>query len=631
MHGMNKCVLVTLLAELTKGHILPRQGSIDYSGAPPNLSTLANFSIFETWRPRSHVLPAFGQIGDPCMHYTDPETGLFHVGYLHDGTGASGATTDDFVTYTDLNDNSANFILAGGKNDPIAVFDGSVIERGINGTPTLLYTSVSYLPIQWTVAYVKGSETQSLAIASNGSRNFTKLAHGPVIPSPPFAVNVTGFRDPFVFQNPQVDSLLKKANGTEYTIISGGTHGGGPSLFLYAHYGDESDNFQTWEYIGEWWHEKANTTWTEAGWAGRWGFNFEVANYFALDKNGYNPHGEIFTTLGAEWSFDPIVPQVSDNREMLWAAGKQSIVNGSIKFEPTMAGRLDAGRSAYAAAGKAVPSSSQASQKSGAPDRFLTYLWLTGDFYGTLSTPKAQQNWTGSLLLPRELSVGYLEVIDNELVREKGAWRVDAEHDNGTVTLATLNQKIAREPLAAFKSNSSIVTTQAGGRRSSGASLDQRPNSRYYMLSTSITFLSRSNNTRAGLEILSGDLETTRIYYQFSNESLVVDRSNSSAAASTNDWVLTETESGRFRLFDMPSANGTSIETLDLTIVVDGGIVEVHVNDRFALSTWVWSWYEDSKNIRFFVEGGEVDFGDVTIWEGLVDAWPDRSTENGRV
>ena len=621
---MYRTALVALLGELAAGHIVPRQANIDYNSAPPNLSTLANNTLFSTWRPKSHVLPAVGQVGDPCMHYTDPETQLFHVGYLHDGSGATGATTDDFVTYIDVNVNSENFIRAGGKNDPVAVFDGAVIEHGINGTPTLLYTSVSYLPIQWTVAYTKGSETQSLAIARDGGSNFTKLEHGPVIPSPPFAYNVTGFRDPFVFQSPQVDSLLEKANGTTYTLISGGTHGEGPSLFLYAHYGNELDNFQTWEYIGEWWHEEANTTWSEAGWAGRWGYNFEVGNFFSLDKNGYNPNGEIFATVGAEWSFDPIVPQVSDNREMLWAAGKQSIVNDSLKFEPTMVGRLDAGRSAYAAAGKAVLASSQASQKSSAPDRFITYLWLTGDFYGTLNTPKAQQNWTGSLLLPRELSVGYIDVVDSELAREKGAWRIDTEHSNGTLTLATLHQQIAREPLAAFKANASTVVTQAGGRRSSGAAFDRCPESKHYMLSTSITFPSRSNATRAGFEILSGAHETTRIYYQFSNESLIVDRSNSSAAAATNDWVLTDAESGKFRLFDIPRGNDTEVETLKMTIIVDGGIVEVHVNDRFALSTWVWSWYEDSRNIRFLVDGGEAEFGETTIWEGLVDAWPER-------
>lgn len=115
--------------------------TIDYNAAPPNLSTFANASLFETWRPRAHILPPFGQIGDPCMHYTDPATGLYHVGWLYNGNGAAGATTDDLVTYRDVNTDGAQFILAGGKNDPIAVFDGAVIPSGIDGNPTLLYTS----------------------------------------------------------------------------------------------------------------------------------------------------------------------------------------------------------------------------------------------------------------------------------------------------------------------------------------------------------------------------------------------------------------------------------------------------------------------------------------------------------
>lgn len=557
------------------------------------------------------------------MHYTDPETNLFHVGYLHQG--ASGATTADLVTYTDVNPNSEPFIRAGGTNDRIAVFDGSVIEQGINGTPTLLYTSVNFLPIQWTIQYTKGSETQSLAVATDGGSNFTKLDHGPVIPSPPFAYNVTGFRDPYVFQSSRFDRLLESSNGTWYTIISGGIHGEGPSMFLYRQY-EQDSQFETWEYLGQYWSEEQNSTWTEAGWAGRWGFNFEVGNFFALDSEGFNAEGETFLTFGAEWSYTPIVLQISDNRDMLWAAGTNKFVDGRLQFVPSMAGRLDAGRSAYAAAGKRLPASSQASQNSSAPDRFISYLWLTGDFYGTLDFPADQQNWTGSLLLPRELSVGYINVVDNALAWEKGSWRVESQHDNGTLTLATLRQQIAREPLAAFKQNTTNTTMQSGGMKSSSQTLGQSPNSKHYILTASISFSSRTNtDLKAGLSILSGLNEHTNIYYQFSNESLIIDRSNSSAAAVTTPGILTDNESGKFRLFDVPNGNGTSIETLNLTIVVDGGVVEVHANDRFAISTWVRSWYEDSRDVGFFVEGGEVEFGNVNIWEGLVDAWPGRT------
>jgi beta-fructofuranosidase len=614
--------ILASLATRATSHILPRQSPIDYDAAPPNLSTLSNSSLFTIWRPKAHVLPAYGQIGDPCMHYTSPSTGLFHVGYLHEG--ASGATTSNLITYSDLNPDSAPFIRAGGINDLIAVFDGSVIERGINETPTMLYTSVSYLPIQWTIPYTKGSETQSLAVERDGGSNFTKLQHGPVIPGAPFAVNVTGFRDPFVFQNAQVDRLLEKPNGTWYTIISGGVHSEGPCIFLYGQY--ESDpTFQTWEYLGQYWHEEANSTWSEENWAGRWGFNFEVGNFFALDERGANPEGEVFLTAGAEWSYEPIVPQVSDNRDMLWVAGKQTINDdGKLTFEPTMAGRLDAGRSTYAAAGKVLPANSIASRASGAPDRFISYLWLTGDFYGTQDFPTPQQNWTGSLLLPRELSVGYLHVVDNALSREKGAWRVDCEHENGTITLATLHQKIAREPYAAFQSNATNVITQTGGSLSETTRFDMSPESKHYVFTTSITFPSRSDDVKAGFEILSGAHESTRIYYQFPDESFIVDRSNSSAAAATTNGINTELETGKFRLFDMVGGNGTEIERLDLTIVVDGGVVEVHANNRFALSTWVRPWYFSSRNISFFASGGVVKFSDVVVYEGLVDAWPKR-------
>ncbi|SPO07440.1 uncharacterized protein DNG_10134 [Cephalotrichum gorgonifer] len=602
----------------------PEYPPVDYNTAPPNLSTLANGSLFETWRPKAHVLPPFGQIGDPCMHYTDPETGLFHVGWLHEG--AAGATTDDLATYYDLNPDGAPFIKAGGVNDPIAVFDGSVIPSGIDGKPTLLYTSVSYLPIQWTIPYTRGSETQSLAVTHDGGRNFTKLHQGPAIPSPPFAVNVTGWRDPYVFQNAKLDSLLKSTPETWYTVISGGVHGDGPSVFLYRQY---DPDFQYWEYLGQWWHEGANSTWGSGEWAGRWGFNFEVANVFSLDEHGYNAEGEVFMTVGGEWSFAPIVPEVSDSRDMIWAAGEVTLKKGEVKFTPTMAGILDWGASAYAAAGKYLPASSEASEKSGAPDRFVSYVWLTGDFYGTADFPTPQQNWTGALLLPRELSTGTISnVVDNELSRETGSWRV-ASRKSGVLELATLKQVIARETLAELKSGERFTEPARNVSSSGSVAFQRSPESKFYVLTASLSFSAsaRGSDLRAGFEVLSSEFETTKIYYQFSNESVIIDRANSSAASRTTEGIDSRNESGRLRLFDIVQDDEERVETLELTIVVDNSIVEVHANDRFAVSTWARSWYASSKDIKFFHEGeGEVEFGEVTVYEGLYDAWPDRST-----
>ncbi|KAI7537292.1 hypothetical protein KC343_g18128, partial [Hortaea werneckii] len=114
----------------------------------------------------------------------------------------------------------------------------------------------------------------------------------------------------------------------------------------------------------------------------------------------------------------------------------------------------------------------------------------------------------------------------------------------------------------------------------------------------------------------------------FSNETLIIDRSNSSAAALTTNGIATTNEVGKLRLFDIQCEGETEahVETLDLTILVDNGIVEVYANDRFVISTWVWSWYASSNNIAFFHEGSQaVKFGDVQIYEGLADAWPERS------
>lgn len=564
----------------------PASVKVDYNTAPPNLSSLPRDSLFETWRPKAHVLPPSGQIGDPCMHYTDPDTGVFHVGWLYNGTGASGATTEDLVTYYDLNLDGGQTILPGGVNDPIAVFDGSVIPSGIGGKPTLLYTSVSFMPISWTLPYTRGSETQSLAVSHDGGRNFTKLPQGPVMPSPPFALNVTGWRDPFVFQNAKLDSLLGSREGTWYNVVSGGVHGAGPSVFLYRQH---DPGFQHWEYLGQWFREEANSTWGSGAWAGRWGYNFEVANVLTLDDAGYSPEGEVFVTLGAEWSRAPVEPQVTDNREMLWAAGDMALEDGGEpRFTPTMAGVLDWGASAYAAAGKHLPQTSRASAASGAPDRFVTYLWLTGDFYGTHDFPVAQHNWTGSLLLPRELSVGRISgVVDNELARELGSWRV-SRNESGVVELVTLRQEIAREALAELTREVSFAEPDRSVREPGSVAFARSPETKFYVLTASLTFpaSARGSDLRAGFEVLASEFETTRIYYQFSNESIVVERADTSAAARTTGGIDARNEAGKLRLFDIVRDGEERVETLDLTIVVDNSIVEVHANGRFALSTW---------------------------------------------
>ncbi|KAK5734327.1 hypothetical protein LTR17_008991 [Elasticomyces elasticus] len=457
------------------------------------------------------------------------------------------------------------------------------------------------------VPYVKGSETQSLAVSYDGGKNFTKLNQGPSIPGPPFPVtNVTGFRDPFVFQSPELDRTAKSSNGTWYAVISGGIHGEGPSQFLFRQYDAE---FRDFEYLGEWWHESANSSWGDGTWAGRWGYNFEVGNVFTLNSDGYSEDkgSEFFTTLGAEWSEAPIIPEVSQYS---------------------------------AAAGKLLPANSSVSRSSNTTsDRFISYLWLTNDNFGTSAFPIVQQGWNSALTTARELARGTISnVVDDDLVNETASWRVVSRDESaGTVELATLKQTIAREIRSAFVNNATTsviepgrnISTSISNASATGLSFGQSPASKFFMLTTTIAFPASARNSsdlRAGLCILSSEYESTLVYYQWANESIIVDRSGSSAVAETTPGILTNNEAGKLRLFNIAAGSGrSSVETLNLTIVVDNSVVEVYANDRFVLSTWIWSWYDESTQISFFHEGStEVRFGATQVYEGLVDAWPAR-------
>ncbi|KAL0574573.1 hypothetical protein V5O48_007385 [Marasmius crinis-equi] len=632
-------LLVSVFSGGVLSHKTTRAENIDYNAAPPNISALPDGTLFSTWRPKAHVLPPSGHVGDPTGHYVDPQTGLFHVGYLYTifgndtiPGGAASATTADFVTYKDIASPDPRFIKPGGINDPIAVFDGTVIAEGYQGKPTFLYTAVSFLPITWTKPYIPGSEAQAIAVSEDGGRNFTKLERGPVIASAPFGLNVTGWRDPFSFQDAEFDQLLGSKNDTWYIVVSGGEHDVGPAQFLYRQY--DSDLLQ-WEYLGRLWRESANTTWGDGTWAGRWGFNFEVSNIFRIGSQGAQADGTLFSLVGTEGG----KYSVQGGRAQLWAAGDLNPpTNETASFNVSMAGILDWGAAAYAAAGKLVPASSKASQSSGAPDRFVVWHWLTGTFYDSVSFPVKAQGWDSSLLTPRELYVETISnVVDSAAVRETGSWKITTDSStSGTVNIETLGIRPVREAIAAYKNQAANTFIEPdrtlNGTNSTSVSFTQAlPDTKHYVLSASLSFPAEARNSsslRAGFRILTSEHESTTIYYQFSNESIVVDRSNSTAVAATTNGIDTRNEAGKFRLWNIldASTGSANMESLDLQIIVDNSIVEIFANNRFALSTWVLPWYNASKGISFYYEGDgvKVSYRNITVHEGLVNAWPDR-------
>jgi beta-fructofuranosidase len=230
---------------------------------------------------------------------------------------------------------------------------------------------------------------------------------------------------------------------------------------------------------------------------------------------------DFFTTIGTEGGDYPVPLQASPDHDMLWINGNVTKSdNGTVHFEPTMAGVLDWGIQGYAAAGKILPASSKASKNSGTTvDRFLSYVWLTNDDYGQSNFPKRQQGWDGTLLTARELSKGTIEnVVDNSLVHEKASWLVTARNDSaGTVELTTLHQKIVREAYSTFTKNATNVHHQPATKLKSSKALDVSPDSKFFVLKASIAFPNSARNDsslKAGFKILSSKHESTSIYYR---------------------------------------------------------------------------------------------------------------------
>ncbi|KAJ6125535.1 Glycoside hydrolase family 32 [Penicillium samsonianum] len=606
-----------------------------------NLADLPALPLSETWRPHTHVLPPDGQIGDPCAHYNDPETGLFYVGFLHNGTGIASVLTNDLVYYYDVRPNGNYSIVAGGPNDPLAVFDGSVIPSGVDGKPTLLYTSVSALPIHWTLPYTRGTESQSLAVTYDGRKNFTKLEMPPFIPEPPAGVDVTGFRDPYVFQNGEFDRSLDNAAGTWYTIISGGIHDVGPGIFLYQ---NTSPDFKIWVYLGEWFHKPANSTWGSRDWSKTFGYNFETSNVFDLTREGYSYNGSAFMTIAAESSYEPIQDSVSSLHAQLWAAGAIATPEGeNVTFIPDMVGVFDWGLASYAAVGKVLPKSSHASTASGAPDRFISCR--------NCGLPDRATRMEKHLVdFARVVHQIHPYVVNNDLVQETGSWRVAARSASTEkcVELETLGIDIARETYGAMTSAPAFReparTTSSEGVISFGRS----PKSRFFILEAEISF------DAGRFQILASEFESTTIYYQFSNKSIMIDRSQTSAAGSTTTGIDASPESGRLRLFDINESCGTHggedhstncksnpAAGSDAYTSQSGGVDAAHI-ETLSLTMW-WTtlslsfmptialcclpgpWYQNSTEIRFFQNGeGEASYSNIRVADGLYDAYPDR-------
>lgn len=330
----------------------------------------------------------------------------------------AGAFSDDLVYWIDSGAGWQDpTVIRAGPNtsyDRLGVFSGSTVENGYMGYSTAMYTSVKLLPIGWSIAYLTGSETQSIAYTKDNGVTWTKYEGNPVIPHPPTDLNVTGWRDPLVFRDNNLAKALGDPYDTIYTTVSSGerpTEGG--RLLLYR---SQNSSMISWDYLGVMFMASGNKSYSP--FSGNYGFNFEMGGYRSLPTtDGDALHVLTFGTEGAR-----TLPHGTASHGTHWPLFAAGTVDSSGVLSASMSGVLDWGET-YAYLGVVDP----------VYDRRLLWCWIYEDnnSYGALA-----KGWQGSLGLPRELSVNTLEGVTDSANRatEKGYWDAKQESD-GTYTI----------------------------------------------------------------------------------------------------------------------------------------------------------------------------------------------------
>ena len=110
--------------------------------------------------------------------------------------------------------------------------------------------------------------------------------------------------------------------------------------------------------------------------------------------------------------------------------------------------------------------------------------------------------------------------------------------------------------------------------------------------------------------------ESTAIYYSPGNHTIQVDRSKSSLL---NPNIYFDTIVGYFK----PYKTSKGEESIVMDIFLDGSLLEVYVNDRFALTTRIYPASEKSVNYGMYLgQGASAQFSDMQAWIGLKNVFP---------
>ncbi len=477
--------------------------------------------VNQRYRHSYHVMPEVGWCNDPngFSFYG----GTVHLFYqYHPYSSAWGpmhwghVTSKDFIKW----EYQPVALAPDSVYDVNGCFSGSAVEK--DGELYLIYTSVDS----------QNNQLQSVARSSDGI-NFSKLGRNPVINAKQLgpAMSTADFRDPYVFQ----------MNGVWYLLAGTRVNGYG-QIALYR-----STSLLEWDFVG-----------------------YVLNNSDANGPNYYRLPGVYECPAFA----------VVDGQQIL-ICSPQNLPTDGARFQNVhsvvcMVGSLDtkSGRFTYDKFEEIDGGFDfYAAQTMNMPDgRVVMTAWMQ---MWDRAFPTAADGWTGSMILPRELSFrngrlyqAPVREIENYRQNKAESGRRDLR-DGDSVSFEgisgdTLELEVALE-----------VGTAA----------------------------------RAGVKVFKGAFHETSIYYDAEHGTVVLDRSKSGT-------IISGAESNR-------STRSVAVTPTDgiikLRIFLDNTSCEVFINDGCATLTANIYAGENDEGIEFFADGGNAVLRSAVKYDIVVD------------